>query len=481
MRKHGNAKRNPVALPSYASQPVPTCRDLPFHASLSTIHTSLTNIPAGIVTTLPFNLFYMRIFIVVVVLFVTYALHAETNTPLDSLLQRRQYFQLREALASTQQDQLPEHRKLYFQAFVHNFFHELSASNKDIDLLLKKYSKQFSDKELGKLLEKKVDNHVKLYEYRQAHAASELLLAKYGHTFTDKERQDVINSDIIWKGLEKVPAQRTRIRQNTRIAYKRDLANLINVPVQFRDSTFDFVFDTGANLSVITESYAVRAGLDVRNVAFKVRAITGIEVDAKLGIAKTLRIGDVEVENVIFIVFPDSFLSFAHGTYKINGIIGFPVIEQLQEVRIDKTGFITIPQEAANKPIRNFGMDELTPVIHIGVNKDMLAFTFDTGAQITDLNQPFYHQYKSAVEATGKVYDMQQGGAGGYAISKVWRIPATVFTIGDQSVSMPNLGVKTTSTDSKDRFYYGNLGQDVMSQFRELVINFKYMYVDFVR
>ncbi len=44
----------------------------------------------------------------------------------------------------------------------------------------------------------------------------------------------------------------------------------------------------------------------------------------------------------MFIVFPDSVLSFAGGAYKINGIIGFPVIEQLQEVRIDKAGFIEV-------------------------------------------------------------------------------------------------------------------------------------------
>jgi predicted aspartyl protease len=422
----------------------------------------------------------MRVFIVIVVFFVTYALHAET-TPLDSLLQRRQYFQLRAALSSASQDQLPEHRRLYFQAFVNNFFHEGATSNKDIETLFKKYSGQFTDKELGRLLGKKIDNHAKLYEYQQAHTTSALLLSKYGHTLSEEEKTDVVNSDLIWKGLEKVPAQRTRIRKDSRVFYKRDKAGLINVPVQFKDSTFDFVFDTGANLSVITESYAIKAGLDVHNVVFKVKAITGIDVDAKLGVAKLLKLGDVEVENVVFIVFPDSVLSFAGGAYTINGIIGFPVIEQLQEVRIHKAGFIEVPQEAVDKSIHNFGLDELTPVVHVMVNKDSLAFTFDTGAQTTDLNQPFYEQYKSAIEASGKRYDMQQGGAGGYTSSKAWRVPITVFTIGGQTVTIPNLGVKTTNTNSKDSFYYGNLGQDVMSQFGELVINFKYMYVDFVK
>lgn len=423
----------------------------------------------------------MRILIVAVVLLVTFALHAQSKTPLDSLLEKREYFQLRKALSSLQQDNLPVSRRLYLEVFVHNFFHELKTSNDKISVLFRQYRQELTDKELGRLLGKQIENHVKLYEYAQAHAAGTLLLSQYGHTLTDEERQDITNSDVIWKGLANTPAQRTTIRQDSRLYYMRDRAGLINVPVSFKDSTYDFVFDTGANLSVITESYAAKAGIDVRNTQFKVRAITGIEVDAHLGVASKLRLGDVEVEHVVFIVFPDSVLSFAGGAYKINGIIGFPVIEQLQEVRIDKKGFIEVPREAVNKPVRNFGIDDLMPIIQIGVNKDSLAFTFDTGAQVTDLNQPFYQQYKALIESTGKPFEMKQGGAGGYTTTKAWKVPVTEFSLNGQAVRLPDLSVKTTNSNTKDRYYYGNLGQDVLSQFQELVINFRYMYVDFVK
>lgn len=422
----------------------------------------------------------MRIIIVPIVLLVTFSLHAAVNPGLDSMLERRQYFQLREVLQRPENNSLPAYRKLYYEAFVHNFFHELPASNKDIEQLISKYFKRLTDKELGKLLGKKIDNHVKLYQYEQAYQASELLLTRFKHTLTEEDRKDVANSALIWKGLRRTPAQSTTIDKDSRIPTKRDLAGLINVPVQFRDSTFGFVFDTGANLSVITESYAAKAGLDILNVSFDVRAVTGIMVKANLGVAKELKMGDITVKNVVFIVFPDSALSFAGGAYTIRGIIGYPVIEQLQEVRIDRTGFIAVPQQATDKDIRNFGMDELTPVINIPVNKDTLAFTFDTGAQQTDLNQPFYIRYKADIEATGKAFDLQQGGAGGSVTLKGWRIPATVFNVGGQAISLPNLGVKTGVTDTKNNFYYGNLGQDVMSKFKELVINFRYMYVDFV-
>lgn len=103
----------------------------------------------------------MRILIVVAVLMATVALHAET-TPIDSLLQRRDYFRLRSALASPTDNLLPTHRRLYYEAYVNNFFHDLPASNRAIETIFKKYRKQFTDKELGRLLGKKSDNHLSL-------------------------------------------------------------------------------------------------------------------------------------------------------------------------------------------------------------------------------------------------------------------------------------------------------------------------------
>ena len=47
---------------------------------------------------------------------------------------------------------------------------------------------------------------------------------------------------------------------------------------------------------------------------------------------------------------------------------------------------MTVPQIPTDRNIRNFGVDELLPVISVAYNTDTLAFTFDTGAQFTFLN-----------------------------------------------------------------------------------------------
>jgi predicted aspartyl protease len=421
----------------------------------------------------------MRIFLFFICLFIGVSLHAANTNKLDSLLAHRHFFELQRELQSNVYNDLPTYRKLYYQAFLHNFFHDLTTSNQEIGVLLDKYKKQLSHNEISNLLMKKIDNHVKLYQYREAHLTTELLLHKYRNTLSTEERDDARNSDIIWQGLQDVPPQTTTITSETSISYRRDLAGLINIPVNFADSSFYFVFDTGANLSVITESYARKTSLHMLNVRFKVRAITGLEVYANLGIANECRIGNIIVRNAVFMVFPDSALSFARGLYTIKGIIGFPVIEQLQEIHINKNT-VTVPQVATDRNIRNFGVDALLPVISVAYNTDTLAFTFDTGAQFTFLNEPFYRDYKTLIDSAGKSFDVQIGGAGGVTKTKAYRLPQVPITVAGQPALLKDVAVKTSSSSPKEKLYYGNLGQDIMNQFKEMVINFRYMFVDFI-
>jgi predicted aspartyl protease len=422
----------------------------------------------------------MRIFFLLIFFFTNVSLYAADTDRLDSLLVHRHFFVLQRELKSDAYSDLPTHRKLYYQAYLHNFFHDLTTSNQEIALLLDKYKKQLSHNQISNLLMKKVDNHVKLYQYREAHLTTLLLLRKYRNTLSSEEREDARNSDIIWKGLQHVAPQTTTIVSETSIPYRRDIAGLINVPVNFADSSFYFVFDTGANLSVITESYARKINLRILNVRFKVRAITGLQVQANLGIANELKMGDIIVRNAVFMIFPDSALSFASGLYTIKGIIGFPIIEQLQEIRINKNSLI-VPQTPTDRNLRNFGVDELLPVISVAYNTDTLAFTFDTGAQFTFLNEPFYRDYKTLVDSAGKSFDMQIGGAGGITKTKAYRLSQIAINVAGKPALLKDVAVKTSSTSPKDKLYYGNFGQDIMNQFKEMVINFRYMYVDFVR
>lgn len=401
---------------------------------------------------------------------------ARENEHPDSLLAKRQFFALRNLL-SGKDGELREEKRVYYRCFVDNFFNRPDESNRHIDLLLKKYRAGLSDQQIITLLKVKIDNLVKRYHYKAAHAVSQQLLSDYSAALSAADREDISNEAIIWESLEQAQSQQLLVRKNTEIAYKRDMAGLINIPVSISDTTNEFVFDTGANISVITESSAKRNGLVPGEKYFEVTAATGIKVKARTTVVKEMKIGDdILVKHAVFMIFPDSALTF--GSYKIHGIIGFPVIAQMNEIRISAS-HLEVPREPVPASFANFGLDKLTPVVNIQYRTDSLPFTFDTGAAATDLNLPFYTKYQKEIDATNSLHDKRFGSAGGNVKISSYKLPDVVLQIAGKVFRLKEAPVKTASVTENDQYYYGNLGQDIMRQFPEMVINFKYMYVSF--
>lgn len=394
----------------------------------------------------------------------------------DSLLAKREFFALRNFLAKNAAD-LKEQDRLYYHCFTDNFFNRLDESTRNIDQLLEKYRASLSRKQFVTLMKLKIDNLVKTYRYKAAYSVSTQLLSDYRQVLSPEDQEDIGNEAILWESLQNAQPQQVSVTENTRIAYKRDMAGLINIPVSIADTTNEFVFDTGANISVITESNAKRNGLVPGEKYFEVLAATGIKVKARTAVAKEMKIGDhILVKHAVFMVFPDSALVF--GPYKINGIIGFPVIEQMGEIRISAVQ-LEVPREPVPASFANFGLDQLMPVLNAKYRTDSLPFTFDTGAAATDLNLPFYNKYRDEITATNSLHDKQFGSAGGNVKISSYKLPEVVLQIAGKTFPLKDAPVKTAAVTENDQYYYGNLGQDLMRQFREMVINFRYMYVAF--
>lgn len=402
---------------------------------------------------------------------ITLPCFAQPDKHADSLLANKQYFQLR--------DYADKHNH-YYNAFLYNFFNNPAASNKEITTVFSSYGKQLTPQNRIALIKLQIDNDLKRYLYKEAYLNSAKLLRQYKKELPEDDAEDIANSLIIWKSLQAIPPQRTQTSKDIRIHYKRDAASLITLPVYFDNYSDDYVFDTGANLSVITESNARKANLERMADTFLVTAITGIKVKARVGVARAFKIGDIIVHNAVFMIFPDSTLSFAGGQYKIKGIIGFPIIEQMKEIRISQKGYIDVPLKPGHLSSGNFGLDELTPVVNIGYKNTMHPFTFDTGAQTTFINEPFYTAYKADIESAGTAQDMEVGGAGGSISVKGYKVPQLVLSLNGKTAILRNSSIKTSSNGENDKYYYGNLGQDVFSQYDELLINFKDMYVDLI-
>jgi predicted aspartyl protease len=320
-------------------------------------------------------------------------------------------------------------------------------------------------------------NYTRLEDYRNALADGILFIRKYGHLYDSAFIAETRDDNLVREALAGVPKLQTTISSDVEIPVQRDKAGLINVPVIVGNDSVSFVFDSGASMSVITSSLTAKYGIQPLNKKIFVMAITGKRIEAQLALVN-LKMGNIEIRNSPFIVFPDSVLSFGD-VYSIRGIIGFPVMNSLGEFILKNDQSIVFPKIPETATSRNFALDQATPVILVKYQQDTLPFHFDTGAMQSMLYSSFFNRYKDTITNNFQKKISHLGGAGGILELDAFVLPTAVFSAGNVQNSLDSLRILTKPLISTQEKFYGNLGQDFMKNYKEMKVNFKAMNISF--
>ncbi len=401
---------------------------------------------------------------------------AEINY-MNSLYNENQFFKLKKQL-NENISSLNESQKLYYNALLDNVFNEPEKSNESIDKLLSEYKNDLTDSMKVNLYNSRLVNYVNLFMYKDAFEAGEILLAEHKNLMEKKEIEDLENSSSIFKAGFSLPPQTFETTGDTRMETKKDLAGLINIKAGINGNDEDFIFDTGANFSTVSESFAKKIGLIFLEGRIEVGTATSVKVSSRLAYAPSLNIGSFKFKNVLFLVLPDEALSFAGGLYVINGIIGFPVIKEMKEIHFTDSE-LYIPEKPKSSSYSNLALNGFLPVIETFADSDTLVFSFDTGAKRTIIYYPYYKKYKSIIDSKYEPVDIKVGGAGGDETLKGYKINEMNFRISDGKTILKNVSLLSEQIKDKDEYIEGNLGGDFFSSFKTMIINFEDMYVEF--
>lgn len=311
--------------------------------------------------------------------------------------------------------------------------------------------------------------------------AAEVYAALGADAATDSAaRENAVNVRGLWGALAGTPAQTLEVPGPVRLATTRDRAGLVNVAVEAGGRTVGFIWDTGANLSTVSESTAREMGFRVLDATVDVGSSTGEETPAHVGVAPELRIGGATVRNAVFLVFPDSALAFPQAGYQIHGIVGFPVIAAFGATTVTRGGELVLGDTAgADGGEQNLCMRGLMPIVAATHEGQRLHFGFDTGAQTTSLYPPFHTARRAMVEDGRGPRPVQTGGAGGMREVQAYSFSPLVLTIGGREVTVPTVNVFTEKTTDDSDHVYGNLGQDVIRQFESMTLDFRRMQLRF--
>ncbi len=394
----------------------------------------------------------------------------EEDVPVDAwmaLYEDRDFFRLRDELRTAGPVKTP--RVQFLRAVVQHAFNRPIESNTTLEELLPR------DDVPGSLLKDamflRLNNLVRLYRYADAAGVAGEIVALDDSVLEEEERNNADNTRKLMEALADVAPQETVVRDATVLDYGADG----RISVQIDGTAYRIPLDTGANLSMLMRSEVERLGLRVRPAGIKVGTSTDMKVHADLTVADRVEIGNIEYRHVVFLVFPDELLTFPDG-HVIEGVIGFPLIEAMGEVRFRRDGSLEIPDEIPERDLQNLALHQLEPLVRVGYRGDGLVCRLDTGADDTSFYEPFFRRYPALFESLGEPETVKAAGVGGIRTLAAYMLPSIEFELGGLPVTMEDVEVYTSSiTDEESNDLHCNIGRTALADFEEYAINFRSM------
>ncbi len=221
-----------------------------------------------------------------------------------------------------------------------------------------------------------------------------------------------------------------------------------------------YLFDTGASVSILTESEARRLGLKLRKSSVRIGDSSGIGFNAHTAVASEVIVGTTRFKNVSFMVMPDP-ASTDDGPPP-GGIIGLPVILGMRSLRWNKSGTADFATQDDTPMSRNLVFFEHKPLVQAVVENRLVFLTLDTGAETTDLNRRFADEFPSLL-VNAKRDEASIIGAGGAANFEARKLDSLPLTLGNRPVVLsPAVVTFQSNPGMGGECCIGNLGDDIL-------------------
>ena len=391
----------------------------------------------------------------------------------------KNFFKLDQLMSKIKFDKSNPDLVLY-RATIDNVFNKPEESNRLISTLLKEYPKYFNDTIVKDLYTMRSANAYRLKDYKSAYSDNSIIVKKYRSVCDSSEIETLIDDITLFHSLMDVPKMEIKMPENSTVPMKRDMAGLQNIAVTLQKDTLDFVFDTGAAFSVMMESVAKKYGVRILEGKVRTGTSTSKKVEGHMGLL-TIKLGTMELKDVAFLILPDSCLTFANGLYMIKGVIGFPEIYALTGFTIMDNKYLMITQKQLETNGKNFAIDGQYIIIRVIAHNDTLPFIFDSGNQMTVLSSAFFNKYKSEITGKCKKESVETGGAGGMEKTEAYILDFLNISAGNSQYTFDSLRIYPKDLAGYDmKYVYGNFGQNYVSKFSEMRIDFATMNIEFL-
>lgn len=244
---------------------------------------------------------------------------------------------------------------------------------------------------------------------------------------------------------------------------KEKFMNLFLIDILVDGETIPFVFDTGATITVISETIANSVGATPLPDTVRVGGNTGrIESVSKKKIP-TIKIGSNSVQDLSVIVVPDKQLDFGEGkegnNLRVNGFLGWDVISKFKWTidPISKTYTIEKPEWHKYKELLHW---DNMPIINVKYDNHNMYFGFDSGNTESMFSKEFIPFLEDKQEKIDGI-----AGVGGIIEEDIYMVNDIELKVSNKIIGLRNISVLKRDIFPTTEFRVtGLLGADIIQK-----------------
>ncbi len=399
---------------------------------------------------------------------------------LGSLISSGNYFKLQHEYPRLEKES-SEFMQLLCKAYIGSYFNKPNMANESIQLLTSKYKNQLEPSVHIRIALMMASNFATLYQFDYAVSIYEQLISQL------EPHWDSVTMEGLKKMYRYYHAQRNALpleisyQGNTvNLPLKTDSGGYFSLPVSNSKSQLDFVIDFGAPCCMVEEKYANLLGIEIQPDSIGNSDGSGTLIYTKVGFAKNIRIGEIELKNVIFMVSREGILDKAKShvsDYEIKGIIGLPVFQAFENIAFTKSQLTVSKSNKKVSPISNLMFSNGVLFVQTITAQDSLIMQFDSGSKESFLTNQYLARGRENLS------QLTEDSVGlwsffGTKVTKIYQKPDFHCKIGTKEFTFPTISIYMDGPANSSSLD-GIIGLDVILKSRKTIIDFTNMWMDF--
>lgn len=255
-------------------------------------------------------------------------------------------------------------------------------------------------------------------------------------------------------------------------------SGLMWIPVVVNGKTYDFILDTGASFTMISQDLAKDMGAQIISNTVFVRGGESPGGYGQRAFIENMNLGPVSLKNIIAFVSENPS---DDDPLKVDAVLGMDFIKRAGEIQIDlSTMTLTIPVQRT-LPLygRNIILEVNIPIVEAAdVNGNKYTFILDTGASEDNLSDLWFSK-NAEIAAKLPTLNQRTWGHGGIVQNQIVKIPEYKLIIDNASADFKEIPAILPANGTASSTRDGRLGMGLLRQFKKAIFNFEDMFVAF--